>query len=218
MLNHSLPRCLFAFSMVFVPLACSPKHGGGERRTDYAQVPEGAQDKAAKPTKANSKDRDKPDVTDSKKPTDQVTSEQAGQGACYKGDAAVCNAERQIFELTNKVRAGRGLEPLTFSPKISFVARGWSSEQADGDFISHAGFPGQRQSNYQREFGQSFNSNAENVAMTGGSTSPAEDFVDMWVGSIGHLRNMLGNYKVLGVGLAQSPNGAWYATQIFGDE
>ena len=93
-----------------------------------------------------------------------------------------------------------------------------AGDQASGGFISHNGFPGARVSAYRSEFGAGFDANAENVAMTGGSREPAKDFVDMWVGSLGHRRNMLGDFQVLGVGMARAPDGAWYATQIFGDE
>lgn len=224
-----MPRCAFQWSLVLMlglaVTACSARSGGRDRRA-FEGGAAGAGDSQEKPVAkqpAKAKDKeDKPPRFEEEVVDLPPDSENPGGGdesdTCYKGDAAICAAEFQIFELTNQVRAARGLKPLVYSPKIAFVSRDWSSEQAKDGSIGHSGFPSQRRAAYQREFGRAFDSSAENVAMTYGSSEPAREFVDMWVGSAGHLRNMLGNYKRLGVGLAKSGNGGWYATQIFGDE
>jgi uncharacterized protein YkwD len=140
---------------------------------------------------------------------------------CYKGDAFVCDVERRIVALTNELR-GSTRAPLTLHPGISFVARDWSAQQAASGNISHTGFPGARQSAYQAEFGASdpVSIQAENVAYSyardqGDAAAIAKMFVDMWAGSAGHRRNMLGGYQFLGVGIAFSGSSV-YATQIFG--
>lgn len=216
-----LIACVLSSSLV---TGCLQKRGSsGPRAGDAGAAGERQDQDGDEPAEPTTKKK-KPKVTSSKKPSDETDDkgpaepEETGDATCYKGDAAVCLAEFRVFELTNQLRAARGKEPLTFSPKASFVARDWSSKQAQGGFISHDGFPNQRQSLYQQEFGGRMATSAENVAMTGGSSDPASEFVDMWTGSFGHLRNMLGNHKVLGVGLARASDGSWYATQIFGAE
>lgn len=221
-----LSLLVITVSLGSLVVACSPKSsdaGVAKRATNAQQGaespnPEGTNITPKTPKTPKNPQKTTPARGDEKTPIDVDADKPATDAQCYKGDAAICAAEFKIFELTNKVRAGRGLQPFIFSPKISFVARGWSKDQAQSSFISHAGFPNRRTAAYSQEFSTKFNANAENVAMTGRSSSPADDFVNMWVGSRGHLRNMLGNYKALGVGVAQSSNGGWYATQIFGDE
>jgi uncharacterized protein YkwD len=53
---------------------------------------------------------------------------------------------------------------------------------------------------------------AENVAY--GATT-AKEVVSMWKGSSGHRKNMLGNYKYIGIGTARDKRGAIYYTEIF---
>lgn len=55
----------------------------------------------------------------------------------------------------------------------------------------------------------------ENVAMnyTGSSA-----MVDQWMNSSGHRENLLdGRFSLIGVGVAQARDGAWYGVQVFGD-
>jgi uncharacterized protein YkwD len=144
---------------------------------------------------------------------------------CYKGDAFICKIERLIADKTNKYRASRGLQPLTFDGKFAFVARDWSLKQAKSGGISHRGFPNSREAVYRAEFGVSTDFNGENVAytsMVGGSDQSdaaaeavAEEFAVMWWHSPGHRANMLGKFKRIGVGMYKTSRGAWYATQIF---
>lgn len=151
-------------------------------------------------------------------PTPQPTSNQQ----CYKADDFTCQAELAVTEFVNQHRQQKGLQPLQYDPRLSFVAREWSQEQSTRMFgISHAGFPNARESTYQKEFGNvDVSMMAENVAQSyGGSDAraAAHDLVDMWWGSMGHRMNMLGDYKLLGIGVYLSSDGALYGTQIFGD-
>lgn len=146
-----------------------------------------------------------------------------GSGNCYKADAQICEIERLILEQTNAYRAKSGLAPLTAGYRLGYAARDWSQKQAERGRIGHAGFPSARRSFLISEFGPDVpvGLSAENVAMTGYSRSSNEavatDFTRMWWGSSGHRRNMLGNYRSLGVGVAKIGR-SWYATQIFGRE
>jgi uncharacterized protein YkwD len=137
-------------------------------------------------------------------------------GDCYKGDQSTCDLEYRIFALTNDFRAQNGLQPFAFSSDASYIVRLWSQHQASVEQISHDGWPEAREEAYQQEFGKVFETNAENVAMIGGSPSDvAGSLVQEWINSPGHRANMLGPGAILGVGVAQGADG-WYGTQIFG--
>lgn len=145
---------------------------------------------------------------------------------CYKSTPFVCKVEALITAKTNAYRAQRGLGQVTHDPKISFVARDWSIQQGKRGSIGHSGFPSQRNALYRTEFSTSVNFGGENVAMFSGGTSGGESdataeaiaskFAVMWWNSPGHRANMLrSGFKLLGVGVAQSGRGSWYATQVF---
>lgn len=146
-----------------------------------------------------------------------------GNTTCYKANAETCAIERLIFAKTNAYRASSGLKPLTFGYRLGYAARDWSTQQSNRGGISHSGFPSARRSFLAAEFGANAPADisGENVAWTGYSSGSVEavasDFAEMWWGSSGHRRNMLGNYKSLGVGVYRGGRG-WYATQIFGAE
>jgi uncharacterized protein YkwD len=142
--------------------------------------------------------------------------------SCYRGEPVICQTERLITDQTNAIRRARGLSPLTHDAKLSFIARQWSQEQGDGWGISHAGFPRLRVQAFRQEFGQQVPPRmaAENVAMTSvrRDAQPshiASDFTRMWETSSGHYQSMIGNFRMIGVGVYRNPRGGYYATQIF---
>jgi uncharacterized protein YkwD len=143
-----------------------------------------------------------------------------GAEDCIGADPFICEVEHLITGYTNEIRSAQS--PLTYHAKLAFVARDWSQKQANSGNISHSGFPSQRRQVYVAAFGSSDNIsiNAENVAYSGTSNPTADQvarmFVTMWANSSGHRRNMLGNYQLLGAGVAKR-GGNYYATQIFGD-
>ncbi len=136
---------------------------------------------------------------------------------CYKGDSFACAVEAVILKETNSLRPAS--RPLTMDFESSYVARSWSEEQLNSGNISHDGFPYERVKVLKQDFpNASWGFFAENVAMSSGKLDDPEavgqSIVKMWANSEGHLKNMLGNYRYLGVGIATSGNKI-YATQIF---
>lgn len=134
--------------------------------------------------------------------------------SCFKGDIWTCAVEAAIVRETNILRE----KPLLQSFEDSFVAREWSSAQAQVGKISHDGFPDLRKASLRMNFNAAWGVFAENVAMVQTLESdPArvgKIFVQMWNGSPGHRTNLLGNYTYLGAGVARVGNSV-YATQIF---
>ena len=96
---------------------------------------------------------------------------------------------------------------------LNTIARRHSEDMAKGKCsFGHSGYH-QRELQVQKiikmEYGM-----AENVAY--GATT-AKEVVSMWKGSSGHRKNMLGNYKYIGIGTASDAHGAIYYTgYLFG--
>lgn len=138
---------------------------------------------------------------------------------CIEADPTICAIEKKILELTNSARADAGLSPLQNDAKVAFVSRDWSQQQAQSGGIGHQGFPSQRVTKFIEKFGSRARMSAENVAYSffrgSDADQVAKGFMNMWLSSFGHRRNILGGYKGLGVGIFKDQSGAFYATQIF---
>src|SRR5690606_24232308 len=132
----------------------------------------------------------------------------------------ICEIEHEITRLNNELRGSSA--PLSYHAKLAYVSRDWSEQQASAGRISHTGFPQARGQLYVATFGTTdpVSIRAENVAYSSSRSTDAKAiaamFVNMWAGSSGHRRNMLGPYSLLGIGVVKKGN-TFYATQIFGN-
>jgi uncharacterized protein YkwD len=165
-------------------------------------------------------------------PADQSTPEDQAQDPQAQDEAAAgsdcieapsqweCDVEKEIAALVSTERQNVGLNPLTLDPKLSWVARVWSTEQANLRSISHDWFQtGQLKSTYRDKFGVDPRISAENVAMVPCSRdarATAQSFMSGWMNSPGHRANILrGGQSTIGVGIAAA-GGSCYGTQDFG--
>ena len=235
--TRKFPKVLFAFAgILFIAssiLSCSTKDSGKRepaRRPQAGGATNGNGVPTPKPTPVSpyvpgTYPTPFPTInpgTGTFPPTGPVATPTPVPTQCYKASPFVCKIELLITEKTNRYRASVGKPPLTYDPKMAFVARDWALPSGG---LSHRGFPSARSAVYQQEFGSTKNFGAENVAMsgrTGGSgqtdadaESIAEEFATMWWNSSGHRRNMVGGYTNLGMGMAQDGSGWWYGTQLF---
>ncbi|MBV9774324.1 MAG: CAP domain-containing protein [Gemmatimonadetes bacterium] len=129
--------------------------------------------------------------------------------------ASITEMERQTHERINRYRASRGLPPLAYNDAVAAIARRHSEDMAAGRVpFGHQGFD--QRSQAVGAAGVDQRSIAENVHE---SSYPAESAVEVavsgWLGSPGHLQNIVGAYDLTGIGVARSPRGVWYFTQIF---
>jgi uncharacterized protein YkwD len=118
-----------------------------------------------------------------------------------------------IHQGVNEFRHAQGLQPLRLEPIISVQARQHSLEIArTGSALNHAGFDDRL-----KKIGEklSFRAGAENVAASIGHENPARTAVEGWHTSPGHRKNMLGDFTLTGIGIAQSEQGSYFITQIF---
>jgi uncharacterized protein YkwD len=121
----------------------------------------------------------------------------------------IADAERAVYELTNRHRRARGLAPLGLDPRISDQARRHSAAMAAGTArFGHDGFA-------ERVGGLGGRRSAENVAFNEGQRDPAANAVQGWLDSRAHCQNIEGPYDRTGVGVARTPAGAVFFTQIF---
>ncbi|HVS98028.1 MAG TPA: CAP domain-containing protein [Puia sp.] len=116
-----------------------------------------------------------------------------------------------ILRYVNDHRRSMGLHPLEANSFISSVALGHSRDMLTGRSpFGHDGFR-DRIDRIRKRLGH-LHTVAENVA-SGPMT--AREVVDGWLHSPGHRRNIEGDFRLTGIGVASARNGRIYFTQIF---
>ena len=121
------------------------------------------------------------------------------------------NLEEEILFHVNKYRRSKGLSGLQMNSVITTEAEKHSRNMASkrSDF-SHDGFS-TRVKRISNELG-SVSRSAENVAF--GYTT-AKTVVNGWLHSPGHKKNIEGNFKLTGIGVAKDRTGTLFFTQLF---
>jgi uncharacterized protein YkwD len=116
-----------------------------------------------------------------------------------------------ILNYTNKFRRSKGLAALVIRDDLNAIARQHSADMAGGNTgFGHSGF--NQRFNEARKKIKGFRTFAENVAY---GASSGKEVVTLWKNSPGHRRNMLGNYRYTGIGIAKDRRGHIYYTQVF---
>jgi uncharacterized protein YkwD len=116
-----------------------------------------------------------------------------------------------ILSQTNQFRKSKGLTPLVMVQQLNVIAQQHSANMAKGKVaFGHDGFAKRKAMASQQIRLRSF---AENVAY--GATSGSQ-VVGLWKNSPGHRRNMLGNFKYIGIGIARDRQGRIFYTEVFG--
>lgn len=124
---------------------------------------------------------------------------------------AIAGSAEQILGEINTYRASQGLPPLKLDKTISQEAYEHSKAMAEGKVsFGHNGFQ-QRSEHLFSEF-EPVKGMAENVAYTSRDQSA---LVQLWLHSRLHRKNIEGDYNLTGIGVATSPSGKIYATEIF---
>lgn len=119
--------------------------------------------------------------------------------------------EDDILALINKYRRSKGLGALEVNFTISEEARKHTLAMATQRVeFGHAGFNIRSKIITSKVAGTS--AVAENVAV---GSRTAKEVVDGWLKSPGHRKNIEGNYRLTGIGVARSQNAQLYFTQIF---
>lgn len=123
----------------------------------------------------------------------------------------VSSMSADILRYVNEHRRSIGLRPLQADSYISSVALGHSRDMLTGRTpFGHEGFR-DRIDLLRKHLGP-LHVAAENVA-SGPMT--AREVVNGWLHSPGHRRNIEGDFRLTGIGVATARNGMIYFTQIF---
>jgi uncharacterized protein YkwD len=116
-----------------------------------------------------------------------------------------------VLKYTNQFRKSRGLTALVMRDDLNAIARRHSEDMANGRCgFGHDGYS-QRVLSVAKII-KPFYSMAENVAY--GARS-GKEVVSLWKNSSGHRKNMLGNYKYIGIGTVRNRRGIIYYTEVF---
>jgi uncharacterized protein YkwD len=116
-----------------------------------------------------------------------------------------------ILRFVNEHRRDIGLKPLQANSYISSVAVGHSRDMLTGQTpFGHEGF--QQRIDLLRKHLGPLHVAAENVAS---GPMSAREVVNGWLHSPGHRRNIEGDFRLTGIGVATARNGMIYFTQIF---
>jgi uncharacterized protein YkwD len=125
--------------------------------------------------------------------------------------APAASMSAEILRYVNEHRHSRGLKPLEANSFISSVALDHSRDMLSGKTaFGHDGFH-DRIDRIRKRLGP-IHVAAENVAS---GPMGAREVVDGWLHSPGHRRNIEGDFRLTGIGLAYGRRGMIYFTQIF---
>lgn len=116
-----------------------------------------------------------------------------------------------ILKHTNKFRKSKGLSALVIRNDLNAIAAKHSEDMDKGrKGFGHDGFK-QREVQVKKII-KPYSGMAENVAY---GARNGKEAVDVWKNSSAHKKNMLGNYKYIGIGTARNQRGIIYYTEIF---
>jgi uncharacterized protein YkwD len=116
-----------------------------------------------------------------------------------------------ILRYVNEYRHTKHLSPLQANSFISSVALSHSRDMLSGKTpFGHDGFR-ERIDRLRKRLGP-IHVAAENVAS---GPMGAREVVDGWLNSPGHRRNIEGDFRLTGIGIARRSDGMIYFTQIF---
>lgn len=121
--------------------------------------------------------------------------------------------------MINNYRAQNGLGALSTNGKLRDAALWMAQDMAAKDYFSHTDSLGRDPFQRMADFGYTYNTfKGENLAA---GVADAAGAFDLWKGSDGHNKNMLGeNFAVIGIARAYNPNSSfgWYWVTDFGGQ
>ncbi|MCK4259153.1 MAG: hypothetical protein KAX49_09250 [Halanaerobiales bacterium] len=124
----------------------------------------------------------------------------------------VADEEQILFNLLNKERISRGLQPLKLNSKLTELARKKSKDMADLNYFSHTSPTYGSPKDLVTSGGVDFWIVGENIA----KTSSAERANTLFMNSSVHRAAILNKlYTEVGIGMYRESNGTLYVTELF---
>lgn len=136
--------------------------------------------------------------------TPQTTTETTAPTTTDSNGYSVNDYEKQVVQLVNQIRKENGLSELTLNTELSKVARIKAQDMHDNQYFSHTSPTYGSPFDMMKQFGISYRTAGENIAM--GQQSP-QAVVDAWMNSEGHRANILNSsYTQIGMGYVADGN------------
>lgn len=130
---------------------------------------------------------------------------------CMILSAPSTETHKALFDAVNKFRADNGLEPLVYSVRLEMAADAHVQDLYEREFFAHINPDGENPGKRAVRLGFCHEYVGENIA-AGQKTVEAAQIA--WENSTSHRDNMLQpQYKFVGVGVYQDPNGRMYWAQ-----
>lgn len=123
-------------------------------------------------------------------------------------------AEQEVYEMTNAYRNYMGKALFKLEDRTTTAARKHSEDMANNNYFQHNSLDGSKFSTRLTAEGISWSGAGENICAGAGD---AINMVIGWIGSSGHRKGMLTDFKYIGVGAAYSSSADYgiYCTQDF---
>lgn len=147
------------------------------------------------------------------KPDNNTGSDSNNSGSTNQGSTSFAAYQQEVVNLVNKERAKYGLSALKSNSSLANVATIKSQDMVNKNYFSHTSPTYGSPFDMMKQFGISYKTAGENIAM--GQKTPSE-VVTAWMNSEGHRKNILSSsFTQIGVGVAKNANGQLYWTQMF---
>ena len=147
------------------------------------------------------------------KPDNNTGSDSNNSGSTNQGSTSFAAYQQEVVNLVNKERAKYGLSALKSNSSLANVATIKSQDMVNKNYFNHTSPTYGSPFDMMKQFGISYNTAGENIAM--GQKTPSE-VVTAWMNSEGHRKNILSsNFTQIGVGVAKNASGQLYWTQMF---
>lgn len=118
----------------------------------------------------------------------------------------------EIIDLVNATRYKNNLEPLLYNEKATISAKKHSEDMRNNNYFNHKNLNHETPFDRMIKEGIKYSRAGENIAA--GQTNGIFA-MNGWMNSEGHRKNILGNYKYIGVGVIFGGNYKTYYTQNF---
>lgn len=123
--------------------------------------------------------------------------------------------EKQIIDLTNSVRERENLNKVTYNEKAKNSAIKHSEDMRDKNYFNHENKENESPFDRMKKENINYSVAGENIAAGQINAIYAHE---AWMNSLGHRKNILGNYDNIGVGVSFGGHYKLYYTQNFFSE
>ncbi len=208
---------LLTVFFVFVNISAQTSKNDPEARQRVVQTNQVKTDKKPKPVLqvASVKPNTKSETADNDANAETIIVGQA-KANFPRANEKTATMEKKAFDLLNQKRQAKNLPALVWDEKIAGLARLHSANMAKLDFFSHKSLDGLTVDGRANALNiNDWTGIGENIAFNEGMPNPMEAAVEQWQNSPNHQKNLMKNWTATGIGIAITPDGKFYMTQVF---